>query len=94
MLADSAVVKCSKLTVATPVYRGMTGKALPERFWEADEFGVRGGVEVRHRGKTQAFHHTLAEWPLLRTGPHANCGRRSTHWCRGEREHGTPLDPT
>lgn len=27
------------------VYRGISGMALPEEFWNANEFGVRGGVE-------------------------------------------------
>ena len=27
------------------VYRGISGKALPKEFWDANDFGVRGGVE-------------------------------------------------
>lgn len=42
---NSAVVKLSKLTVATKVYRGVSGRVLPAQFWEANAFGVRGGVE-------------------------------------------------
>ena len=42
---NSAIVKLSKLTVATTVYRGVQGMALPPRFWEPNEFGVKGGIE-------------------------------------------------
>ena len=44
---NSAVLKLSKLTRATKVYRGSQGATLPSRFRVADEFNVRGGVEVR-----------------------------------------------
>ena len=27
------------------VYRGIAGMALPDEFWHANDFGVRGGVE-------------------------------------------------
>ena len=27
------------------VYRGISDKALPKEFWDANDFGVRGGVE-------------------------------------------------
>ena len=46
---NSLVVKCSKLTVASPVYRGSARGVLPTSFWEKNEQGVRGGVEVCHR---------------------------------------------
>ena len=42
---NSAIVKLSKLTVATKVYRGVSGMALPESFWKANEYGVKGGIE-------------------------------------------------
>jgi len=42
---NSAIVKLSKLTVATKVYRGVSGALLPSQFWTRDEYGVRGGVE-------------------------------------------------
>ena len=43
---NSVVVKLSKLTYATKVYRGVGGRVLPDAFWEANEFGMRGGVEL------------------------------------------------
>ena len=42
---NSAIIKLGKLTKATKVYRGISGRVLPEQFWEANQFGVRGGVE-------------------------------------------------
>ena len=77
---NSAVVKMGKLTVATKVYRGISGRnchapsrqtcrktppnstptcahahmhgrfsfsgrVLPKEFWEANKFGVKGGIE-------------------------------------------------
>ena len=42
---NSAVIKLGKLTMATKVYRGVSGMKLPDKFWQANEFGVRGGVE-------------------------------------------------
>ena len=34
---NSAVVKLSKLTVATRVFRGVGGMSLPEQFWKDNE---------------------------------------------------------
>ena len=42
---NSAIVKTSKLTRATKVYRGLCGGALPRSFLEANAQGVRGGIE-------------------------------------------------
>jgi hypothetical protein len=42
---NSAIVRLGKLTVASSVYRGIGGMALPEAFWTPNEFGVMGGVE-------------------------------------------------
>ena len=42
---NSLVLKTSKLSVATPVYRGMANAALPKEFFEPNEDGVSGGVE-------------------------------------------------
>mgnify|MGYP004105517425 FL=1 len=43
---NSGIVKTSKLTYAGKVYRGMSGMALPEEFWTANDHGVRGGIEA------------------------------------------------
>ena len=43
---NSAIVKLSKLTYACKVYRGINNRVLPKEFWEANEYGVRGGIEA------------------------------------------------
>ena len=42
---NSGIVKTSKLTYACPVYRGVSGMALPDAFWTPNKHGVRGGIE-------------------------------------------------
>mgnify|MGYP002630287628 CR=1 FL=1 len=42
---NSVIVKLSKLTVVSKVYRGVSGRVLPKEFWEPNEFGVQGGIE-------------------------------------------------
>ncbi|KOO24567.1 pbs lyase heat-like repeat protein [Chrysochromulina tobinii] len=42
---NSAVIKLSKLTMATYVYRGVSGGRLPKHFRIANEYGVRGGID-------------------------------------------------
>ena len=42
---NSSIVKLSKLTVATKVYRGVHKLVLPEQFWQPNEYGVKGGIE-------------------------------------------------
>ena len=42
---NSAIVKVSKLTKATKVYRGVAGGVLPESFWRPNDQGVKGGIE-------------------------------------------------
>lgn len=42
---NSAVVKLSKLTLATKVYRGVSNGRLPSHFRRRNEFGVRGGID-------------------------------------------------
>ena len=42
---NSAIVKLGKLTVATTVYRGLSGFVLPKQFTESNRYGVKGGVE-------------------------------------------------
>ena len=43
---NSGIVKLSKLTKATTVYRGVSGGVLPEQFWVPNEHGVIGGVDL------------------------------------------------
>ena len=40
--APSCRRQIGKLTMATKVYRGIAGMALPEAFWKANQFGVKG----------------------------------------------------
>jgi HEAT repeat protein len=42
---NSSIVKLSKLTTATKVYRGISGGRLPKHFRVANEYGVRGGID-------------------------------------------------
>ena len=49
---NSCIVKMGKLTVAVPVYRGMSGRIFPEEFWNPDRAGVRGGVEFAFMSTT------------------------------------------
>ena len=43
---NSCIVKMSKLTKVQPVYRGVAGGVLSERFWTPNAQGIRGGVEA------------------------------------------------
>jgi hypothetical protein len=49
---NSAIVKLSKLTIATKVYRGVGGGVLPESFWRPNEQGVKGGIEMAFMSAT------------------------------------------
>jgi hypothetical protein len=49
---NSSIVKLSKLTRATKVYRGIKGRVLPNEFWHVNEHGVRGGIEVAFMSTT------------------------------------------
>jgi hypothetical protein len=62
---NSAVIKLGKLTLATRVYRGVAGMALPKEFWKPNQYGVRGGVEC-------------ARVALSRTHQRHGDGRRDT----------------
>ena len=42
---NSAIIKLSKLTYATAVYRGMAGAVLPPSCFEKNEDGIAGGIE-------------------------------------------------
>lgn len=43
---NSAIIKLSKLTVPTTLYRGLSRGVLPDEFWKPNEFGVCGGIEL------------------------------------------------
>ena len=58
---NSCVLKLSKLTAASKVWRGFTGATLPRSFYVANEEGVKGGVEYGFTSTTvdraQALHY-------------------------------------
>jgi len=49
---NSCVIKLSKLTKATKVYRGFSSATLPPKFWEPNAFGTCGGVEFAFASTT------------------------------------------
>ena len=49
---NSAVVKLSKLTKATKVYRGVAGGTLPQSFQTPNEYNVCGGIEAAFMSTT------------------------------------------
>ena len=49
---NSCIVKMGKLTVAVPVYRGMSGRLFPDAFWTPNAEGVMGGVEFAFMSTT------------------------------------------
>jgi len=49
---NSCIVKMGKLTVAKPVYRGMSGRLFPNAFWFPNKEGVMGGVELAFMSTT------------------------------------------
>ena len=51
-MINSCIVKMGKLTVARPVYRGMSGRLFPESFWRPNEQGVMGGIEFAFMSTT------------------------------------------
>ena len=56
---NSAILKLSKQTRACTVYRGVSGGVLPDAFWEENEHGVRGGVELGFMSTTTEKHVAL-----------------------------------
>ena len=51
---NSVIVKCSKLTQAAKVFRGVAGGVLPNEFWTPNAQGVRGGIEGAFMSTTYA----------------------------------------
>jgi hypothetical protein len=49
---NSAVLKLSKLQPACKVYRGVKGGILPQQFWQRNDHGVRGGIELAFMSTT------------------------------------------
>ena len=42
---NSAIIKLSKLSKASTVYRGVHDLVLPDQFWTPNKYGVRGGID-------------------------------------------------
>ena len=69
---NSAIVKLSQLTVATPVFRGLAGLRLPEYFFVKNKDNIAGGVEygfsstTRNRG-TANFYAKVKEHDVAST---------------------------
>ena len=42
---NSAIIKLSKLTKVSTVYRGIHDFVLPDQFWTPNRYGVRGGID-------------------------------------------------
>ena len=43
---NSGIIKLSKQTPASTVFRGVAGGVLPKQFWAQNEYGVMGGIEL------------------------------------------------
>lgn len=53
---NSLIVKLGKLTNADKVYRGVSGMVLPNDFFKANKYGVKGGVESAFMSTTRNLH--------------------------------------
>lgn len=51
-IINSGIVKSGKIMTATKVYRGISGGLLPQEFWEANKYNIRGGVEYAFMSTT------------------------------------------
>ena len=70
---NSCIVKTSKLTQCTKVFRGVRNCVLPREFWEANEFGVRGGIEPGFMSTTRDNRVAL-EYATGTVGGPSGCG--------------------
>ena len=66
---NSYVLKAAKLTRVAQLWRGFAGGVLPRSFWEADEDGIRGGIEYGFSSTTtqraQAVHYSQGKASLI-----------------------------
>jgi hypothetical protein len=56
---NSALLKLAKLQPATDVFRSVTNGLLPEIFWKANEFNVKGGVFYEHDDQSRGSSDLL-----------------------------------
>ena len=66
---NSYILKAAKLTKAAKIWRGFAGGVLPKSFWEADEDGIKGGIEYGFSSTTtqrkQAVHYSQGKASLI-----------------------------
>ena len=65
---NSAIVKLGKLTIATIVWRGVSGGLLPDRFRSSNAFGVKGGIEAGFMSTT-TDREVAMSYATTRGGP-------------------------
>ena len=80
---NSLIVKCSKLTRATTVYRGSANGLLPNAFWEPNSEGVRGGVEGACAPPPRSQDAGL--WVISRDDPRGLCAQVHVNHDRSQR---------
>jgi hypothetical protein len=66
---NSAIVKLSKLTQASTVYRGIHDMVLPDQFWTPNKYGVRGGIESAFMSTTLKREEAIKYAASGRTAP-------------------------
>ena len=82
---NSAIVKLSKLTKATTVYRGVSGGVLPEQFWTPNAHNVRGGCEYGFLSTTtRRSEARRGGCPRVAARPTSSARRRSRRRRRRE----------
>jgi len=66
---NSAVIKLSKLTKASTVYRGVHDMVLPDQFWTPNKYGVRGGIDSAFMSTTLKREEAIKYAASGRTAP-------------------------
>ncbi|KAK3252495.1 hypothetical protein CYMTET_38205 [Cymbomonas tetramitiformis] len=57
---NSGILKLSKIQKAVKVFRGLSGRVLPEAFWQPNAHGVMGGVEMAFMSATTSEQVALS----------------------------------
>ena len=66
---NSAIIKLSKLTKASTVYRGVHDMVLPDQFWTPNKYGVRGGIDGAFMSTTLKREEAIKYAASGRTAP-------------------------
>jgi hypothetical protein len=97
---NSCVLKLSKLTVATSVYRGVAGMRLPASFFERNADNIAGGVEygfssTTRKRETAIFYAKSSEANVASTVLEAEMGMvdRGADVCRRRLERWSFVPP-